>query len=913
MDRNLPEKFKKISSEYSNQIAIKYKKDNKWATITYGDFNNTLESLCNFLLTKNIKKDDKIAILLKNRPEWPLVFFASLSIGAACVPMNPELTQKEIQNILNNSESKIVFTDDGFLRLKKEILQNCPSVKEVISVDSESVWRPTRSPNVSSDRHADPGDTACILYTSGTTDEPKGVMLSHKNLLSNCESLYKLNLITRKDSVVSILPLHHTYPLTITMLLPLLYGGMIVYPGTLRGEAVLQALKETNPTVFVAVPQIFYTFHQKIVDLLKNIPFPLKLLLNATTNLLYRIRRKTRINLSRYLFFSLQKKFGKSMRLFVSGGAKLDENVEQDLFKFGFTILEGYGLTETSPVLALNPLKNPKIGSVGLAIPEVELRIINKDENGLGEVIARGPNIMEGYYKRSDLTADVIKDGWFYTGDLGFFDKDGYLFLTGRSKDIIVLSSGKNIYPEEIEEAYSKDVPAEEICVFEVPSKKGAKETEVLWAVIVPDLKFFKKYGEVNLKNVIKERIDNVSRSLPPHKRLMGFSITLDELPRTLLGKVKRFAVKEIYIPKILEEEKTIPEKEDLSREDRELVNTYFGKKIIDYLKKTAKVDKAIVPANSLELDLGIDSLGRIDLAFGLEKLFGTEIEDEIIGRSFTVKDLILGCMESLLPKDTKTKREGKKGIDFGPDYWVKLLRVPPKKESLDKIDLNPGFGAWLGGFIFTLLHWLVYKLFYSLKVEGKENFPESGPYILYVNHSSYFDGFLVAVSLPKFPRLELFFVGFRPYFTVPIIRNLVKIGRIIPLDFSSHLLEALRSSYYVVKKGKSLCLFPEGLRTLDGEIKEFKKGFGILVKETQAKLVPVVLEGAYEAWPRTSKFPRRHPIKVKFGKPRDPGDMEREGYKMGAKDSYEAICLAARDVLVTLKETTTYGGRRPT
>lgn len=904
MPESLINKFKETSSSYAGQTAIMYKKGNEWIDISYNELDKNINILSEFLLEKDIKKDDKIAILLKNSPEWPQIFLATVSIGAIAIPINPEASEKEIETILNDSKSKILFNDGNLLHLKKNILQKCPLLKEIVSISSDEFRkalnrkRDISSGNAKSQDHS----LACILYTSGTTDKPKGVMLSHKNLLSNCNSLYKLNLVTRKDSVFSILPLHHAYPLMVTMLLPLLYGGRIVYPSTLRGDAILSAMNEINPSVFVAVPQIFYIFHEKIIEALKKIPFPFNILFNSLTECLYKLRNKTSINLSRFLFHKLHRKFGRSLRFFISGGAKLDENIEKDLFKFGFTILEGYGLTETSPVLALNPLKKPKIGSVGFAIPEVELQVIDKDEEGMGEVIARGPNIMEGYYKRDDLTSKVIKAGWFHTGDLGFFDRDGYLFLTGRSNDVIVLSSGLNIYPEEIEECYAKDAPLKEICVFEVPCKKGVKEAFRLWAVIVPDLEFFKKYGEVNLKHVLKERLDNVSRILPPHKRLMGFSITLDPLPHTLLGKVKRFKVKEIYIPKILKEEKHKPKVEELSEEDKALIKNDFGKKIITYLKKHTKTKREIIPSNILELDLGIDSLGRIELASGLEEVFNVKIKDEVIGSSFTVKDLIEGLRKTLLEGETKTLSEKESKITFGSNYWKRLFDVPPNKESLTKIDLNPGFIAWFSGFLFVALNWIYFKLFYNFKVEQKENFPQKGSYILYANHSSYFDGLLVAASLPKFPRLDLFFVGFAPYFTVPIIRNLIKIGRIIPLDFSSHLLEALRSCYYVLKNGKSLCLFPEGLRSLDGNIGNFKKGFGILIKETNTKIIPVILEGAYEAWPRTAKFPKPHPIKVKFGKILNPEDMEKRGYSLGAKDSYEAICVAAREALIKLK-----------
>ncbi|MGB2599705.1 MAG: AMP-binding protein, partial [Candidatus Omnitrophota bacterium] len=773
--QNLKEGFEKAVLEYSGEIAIKYKKGDKWTGITYGDLGKDVKLLSAFLLEEGVRKDDKVAILMENRPEWPTVFFATVSAGATSVPLNTRSTREEIANILRDSGCGIIFVDKNTVALVKDIEKECPSVKKVISVDSDAFKNATGKPaallgdvKISSD------DIACILYTSGTTAEPKGVMLSHGNLLSNCDSQHKVNLIMRKDSVVSVLPLHHTYPLTVTMIFPLLYGCKIIYPESMRPEALLAAMKEAGGTVFVAVPQIFTSFHKKIAEGLKKIPFPLNLLFKFIVESLRKIRERTGINLSRYFLYFVHSKFGRSMRLFTSGGARLDENIAKDLRKFGFTILEGYGLTETSPVLTFNPLKKPKFGSVGVPVPGVEIKIVDKNEEGIGEVIARGPNVMKGYYKRKDLTDEVIRDGWFHTGDLGYLDDDGYLFLTGRLKEVIVLSSGVNVYPAEVEEAYMKSSPVKEMCVFEVPAEKGKEEVLALWAIVVPDLEFFKKYGEVNLKDVIRERFDNVSRILPSHMRLMGFSITLEELPHTLLGKVKRFAVKEIYAARAVEEERLAGEKEVLG-EDLEMIEKDPGRRIIDYLKRQTGIKKAITPADLLELDLGIDSLGRIELASGLEKLLGVKIEDEIIGRAFTVRDLIMG-LEPILPEGAVyTGREEE--ITFGPEYWKEVLQDRPKEENLAKIDLKPGFGAWLACFLFTCMLKVFFKMFNSLKVEGKENFPEKGPYILYANHTSYFDGLLVAAALPRFPRLDLFFIGFRPYFNVPIMRNLVKVG----------------------------------------------------------------------------------------------------------------------------------------
>jgi long-chain acyl-CoA synthetase len=898
--RDLSGRFKKTVQELPDDIAIRYKGKDGWTEITYAELGKHVGSLAAFLLEEGVTKGDRIAILADNRPEWPFTFFAAVSIGAVCVPLNPGTVPAETESFIKDSECRIIFTDKSSASLTSEIRSKCPSVEKVVSVDSDIFKKALLKPSATEETFEISGDdTACILYTSGTTAVPKGVVLSHWNLVSNCDSQYKSDTVTRKDSVISILPLHHTYPLTATMILPILYGAKIIYPKSMRPEDISEAMRESGGTIFIAVPQMFVAFHQRITEALRKIPFPFNLLFNLVITVLNKIRQKTGLNPVKYFLYAVHSKFGKSMRIFVSGGAKLDENVAKDLYKFGFTILEGYGLTETSPVLTFNPAKKAKIGSVGLPVPGVEIKIKDKDKEGIGEVIARGPNIMQGYYKREDLTKEAIKDGWFHTGDLGYIDEEGYLFLTGRLKDVIVLSSGVNVYPEEVEEAYMKDAPVSEMCVFEIPVTEGKGVLE-LWAIVVPDLEFFRKYGEVNLKAVIKERFDNVSRSLPTHMRLMGFTITLEELPRTLLGKIKRFAVKEKYISKVTEE-KSAAEPREIPEEDLEMMEMPSGRRIIDYLKKQTGIKRDIVPADLLELDLGIDSLGRVELLSGLERIFGIEIEDEIVGDAFTVRDLIAG-LGLLLPEGTSYRAHGKE-MAFEMAQWKETLGELPKKENLDKIDLSPGFWTWLGCFIFVAIHYLFFRLFYSLKVEGKENVPEKGPYILYSNHTSYFDGFLVAVSVPRFPKLDLFFVGFRPYFTVPIIRNLIRIGRIIPLDFSSHLLEALKSCYYVLKNGRNLCLFPEGIRTLDGDIGKFKKGFGILAKETDAKLVPVVLKGAYEAWPRTDKFPHRHPIKVRFGEAITPEEAQRIGRSLDAQDDYEAVCLGARDVLIKLKE----------
>ncbi|MBU1086725.1 MAG: AMP-binding protein [Candidatus Omnitrophica bacterium] len=897
MNQTIYQAFEAIAQQCSRKTAVLEKVDQKWLSITFGRLYSKTKAISCFLTKHNINKEDKVAIILDNCWQWIAIFFAVLSRGAIVVPVNPESSELEINNILLDAQAKMAFlskkSEDRKIQIQNIIYLDSNVFRQILGRETEQ----TQVCSITED------DIACILYTSGTTSEPKGVMLSHKNFLANCKAISKIKITNKNDKILAILPLHHAFALTVTMLLPMLSGFTIIYPQTFRGEGLLSAMQEQNPSIFVAVPQIFYAFHQRIAENFQKIPLGSRIILTCLKEILYFIRRITGINISKFLFLQVHRRFGRTMRLFVSGGAKLDVMIALDLFKHGFTILEGYGLTETAPVLTFNPYKKPKIGSVGIPLPGIDLKLENKNQQGVGEVVVRGPNIMQGYYKKPDDTAKVIRQQWFYTGDLGWIDGSGYLFLTGRAKEIIVLSSGLNVFPEEIEQIYTKQSPVKEMCVYEAFSRAKLKKTSVLWATVVPDLEYFKNLGEVSLKTVLKNKFDSIARLLPDYKRIRGFSITMEPLPRTLLGKIKRFAVHENYLSKI-EKNKPDFEEKEISPEHKVLMQSKTGEKIIKHLKQYTQTAADITPGDLLEIDLGLDSLGRVELASELEKVFNINIKDEVIGHAFTVEDLIIG-MELLLKQgaevlpQTDARKPGEKL------NWKKLLEVLPNQQNLSKIDLCPGLVSRLTGTIFIEIVRLILFLCFRMRVTGQNNIPKQGQYILFSNHTSYLDGFIIGAGLPNYTRMDLFFLGLRPYFNVPVIRAFLKTGRIIPLDFVTHLMEALRSCYYVLNNNKNLCLFPEGMRSLDGSVQPFKRGFGILAKETKARLVPVLIEGAFKAWPRTARFPRFYPIKVSYGVPLDIKDLEAIGFGLGARDAYEAICLAARKQLQTGKEKT--------
>lgn len=630
MDRNLCEAFRNRSILRKDNTAIQWKNNGAWVKISYTELQDNILALATALRSLyGIKKGDRVAIALGNRPEWPTLFFALSCAGAIPVPINAEGTSNDLNNILADSGCKIVFTDE-----------NCPPLRvRSIPIGSDEFRNALTMPPVE-EYHAGavPGDIACIMYTSGTTSHPKGVMLTHGNLLSNMRSLYALGLMQGGDGIVAVLPLHHTYSMAVTTIGPLIYGGRVVYPGSMRSKDVIEAMKESGAALFVGVPIIFEMFHKTVKESLKKMPDYLRFLVEAVANFSYYVRKITGINVARYVFYGIHQSLGKNMRTYMSGGAKLKEEVERDLFKFGFTILNGYGMTEAAPVLTVNPSRNPKIGSVGLPLKDVEIKIKGDGERSFGEILVRGPNVMKGYYKKERLTRRVIEDGWLRTGDVGYMDPEGYLFIRGRADDAITLSSGLSIRPDEVEKIYSAGLPIKEICVFDAPSRNSKSDEVAIWALVVPDMEYFRSNGIADIHSCIKAAFEKVSRTISVPERLMGFSITLDPLPHTQIGKVLRREVKKQFLSGKIKVDQR-PEKRQLSEEEKAILQKPEAGKVIDCLRAWTDA-KDILPGDSFEFDLGIDMVLRSEVAFDLERILGSRISGDM-NDIFTVGELI--------------------------------------------------------------------------------------------------------------------------------------------------------------------------------------------------------------------------------------------------------------------------------
>jgi len=661
----------------------------------------------------------------------------------------------------------------------------------------------------------------------------------------------------------------------VTLIVPLFLGATITFSSLgFKPQDLAGIIKEANVTILVGVPQLFSLIHNAIFEKIKRIPPFLR------PFLLPFIRTKIRHN------------FGKNLRLLVSGGARLEPEIGRNLREFGFKIIEGYGLTETSPVVTLNPPQKIKFGSVGKAIPQVQIKIHHPDRSGIGQVLIKGPNLMSGYFKQPGLTSQAIKDEWFYSGDLGYIDKDGYLFITGREKEVIVLSSGKTVYPEELEEYYSRSPYIKEVCILPKTEKKFGLIFESLYAIVVPNLEYFRQRNESNIRGKIRWELENSSKDVPSYKHIMGFTLTKEELPRTALKKIKRYEVKERYLrekPSELDIEKT-----KFCEEDLKFLNQDVAQKVIHYISSQLK--KPVYLDSHLEIDLGIDSLTKVELGLGLEALFSIKISDEVLYTVSTVKDVIIKTLEIIdkakQPDIYEAKRIRK--------TWGQILRETPKEETLKKIRIEICLLDCLLTWIFKNVFLLVFRVLWLLRVREKDNLPSQGPFIICPNHTSYLDGFIVFSSLPLKLALNTYFLGYSDIFEHPLVRWAIKLARLIPVDPNTNLSEAMQAVSFVLSHKKIICIFPEGGRSIDERIGEFKKGVGILIKELDIPVVPVYIKGSHQSWPRGSRLPRLHPLKIIFGQSLLGKELIKQG-KVSISDDYEAIAQGLREEVFKL------------
>jgi len=785
------------------------------------DYNELIKKINSYSALLPDKNLTKAAIFSENRFEWVYAFYSAWMKKAVAVPIDFMSSSDDVAFILNDCRPEVIFYSDGTKEVLEKSISELNYEIEKINLDDIRINEVISFSNLP---EPDPNDTAVIIYTSGTTGSPKGVMLSYDNLLANIEAVTTdVNIYRSDDRLLVLLPLHHIFPLMGTMIIPLGVGGTIIFSPSMSSEDIMATLQQ-GITIIIGVPRLYNLIRKGIRDKIDK---------SGIAKLLFKIaQKKNSLAFSRKIFGSVQKKFGGRIKYLVSGGAALDKDVAKDYLTLGFEILEGFGMTECAPMITFTRPGKVLPGSAGQPLKTNEVKIIE------GEIVTRGRNVMQGYYNRPEETSAILKNGWLYTGDLGYLNDDNRIFITGRKKEIIVLSNGKNINPEEIEDKIlNMSEVITEIGVFE--------KSDLLHAVIYPDYQKAKQLGVENVGEMIKwEVIDKYNQSVTPYKKVMKFSLIKEPLPRTRLLKLKRFL---------------LPQLEQVSEEKiKNISEPTFQEYILikEFLQQQKEIK--VNPSDHLEIDLGLDSLDKVNLGVYLESNFGIKYtESELVGFSNVVK-----LAENVKDKKTKLSIEA---IDWGKIF----------KEHFN-LDLPK---SWFTHNAMKNSAKVFLKLYFRLKGEGLENIPE-GPFILAPNHQSFFDGLFVAVFLKNKLLKQTYFYAKEKHVKNKLLKFIANKHNVIVMDLND-LKTSLQKLAEVLKRGKNIIIFPEGTRTISGDIGDFKKTFAILSRELNVPVVPVVIKGAYDALPRGTHFPKPwKKINVRFLKPVKPENHTYESLK---------------------------------
>jgi long-chain acyl-CoA synthetase len=880
------DRFVECVEHWPQNVALEIQRRDKVESCTYAELRHMAESVGSWLTNNGFQSGARVAILADNHPRWVAAFLGAVAAGCTAVPLDTALHPDQITTLLKDSGSSLLFCDVKHLATAAEAIasltiQSLPlkivltnpaelkgastPVNPVTDLDSiftsgSSGFKPAA---VASDH------VASLLYTSGTTSDPKGVMLTHANLMGEVESVFRWAHVGPTDAVLGVLPLFHVLSQMANLMLPLVKGARVVYLETLNTTELLRALNERQITIFAVVPQFFYLIHERIFkEVAKRgtaAAWALKALMTVNRGL-----RTIGFNAGRIFFGKLHSTFGDRMRYLITGGSRFDPQIGYDFHALGIDVLQAYGLTETTGAAFVALPHHNVIGSVGPPLPGVEGKIIDPKppEDGgpaVGEIAIRGAIIMKGYWNRPDATAAVLKDGWLLTGDLGHFDSGGNLFITGREKDVIVLSNGKNVYPEEIESYYLKSPYIKEIGVMAMESEPGNPASDRLYAVVVPDFDLLKERKIVNAKEVIRYDIEGISSHIPSTKRIGSYEIWQEPLPRTTTRKLKRFELEKrvrANQKKGQADDSEVSSQPALSAEDAKWLEQPEVQQALEIIREGAKTAPAVIrPSDNLELDLGLDSMQRIELLVALEQELGGDVEESSLAEIYTVRELVDAIRESAAAgKTISSSREQ-------PAGWKSILQ----EESTDPEVLalarhNRFYESFLYG-LFRLVQIFASDRF-RMRVSGLEKLPPQGSYIISSNHQSYLDPILMASVVPSSVFRNLFSVGTSEIFGSGFMRRLARWLRVIVVDPDANLVPAMRAGAFGLRHGRILILYPEGERSIDGTPRTFKKGAAILSIHLQVPIVPVAIEGFYDVWPRGKRFQKFAPVKIQFGDP---------------------------------------------
>ena len=768
-------------------------KKDKFA-ITYKDVKYTYEQLlrysqCYANVFASKKSPEKVLICAQNSPEWCFAFYGAMRCEAIVIPLDAQSTKKEIEYVINDCRPDIVFVSDD----KKEMFSDLElqgarlmTKDDIVLSDDENIPA-TDIPLRGKD------DVMLINYTSGTTGNPKGVMLTFNNVMFNVDSVSKQVPIFQPDSnVMVLLPLHHILPLLGSLVAPLYMGGTLHIAEAMNAESIIKTLNAGKVSIIIGVPRLYDMLVKGIMNKINS---------SAITRLLYKITKLIGSDaVSRIVFSSVHKKFGGHLKYLVSGGAALSVETATILKTLGLYVLEGYGMTETAPMISFTRPGRRKVGYAGELLPNIEVKIA---ENG--EILVKGDNVMKGYYNRPEETAQIIENGWLHTGDMGLLDKYG-LKITGRIKEIIVTSNGKNINPELLEKEFLNESKyVQEIGIF--------LSGDILHAAVRPEMTAVRQSSLDDMDALIKNEVERFNAEQPQYKRIKQYHILSEELPKTRLGKVQRF-----LLPHLIDKPKTHTEQESLE-----------GKSEVYKMLKSFVEEETKMIANEndhFEIDLSMDSLSKVSLLAYIENTFGINMNEEQIENLNT------------LAKLTDYIENNEHTFNTTTITWKDILAT--------KVDVKlekPGFTQWCT-YTFTKI---LFGICYRFRFKGSKKLPNT-PCIIVANHRCAIDGFLITYNFSRKINKETFFFAKEKHWRTKFAQFFARKNNIILMDINKNVRQSIQEMCAVLKKGKNIVIFPEGTRSRDNKMKKFKETFAILSKELNVPIIPVAIAGSESA-----------------------------------------------------------------
>ncbi|HJV64691.1 MAG TPA: AMP-binding protein [Geomonas sp.] len=775
-------------------------------SVSYGELATLSLKMAALLAQRGVTRGDRVLIWGPNSSWWGVAYWGVITLGAVAVPVDFMSDRTRAETISKLTEAKVLLQS----RYKADrIASHSTLLLEDLRFLLDGV-----EPLPGAEQAA-PDDLAQLIYTSGTTGNPKGVMLTHKNLVANLLQINRqVPIITPDFSFLSLLPLSHMFEQMGGFFTPLYRGAAVVYLRTLKPSAIMEALDEEDIYVIMSVPRLQQLLKSSIERELaeKHLEGVFRALARPAS-LLPKPARSL-------LFFPVHAKFGRNFTVFVSGGAALDPEVFKFWNNMGFTVLEGYGLTECSPVLCVNTIEKQVPGAVGPALPGVQLKIEGKEM----ELLARGDNVFPGYYQNEQATRDAFTgDGWFRTGDIAEVGEDGWVYIKGREKELIVTGAGVNVYPDELESVLNKIPGVKESCVIGLERGGG----EEVHAVLLLDGSGAKA----------EEIVGRANQSLDAMHQITGYTVWPEaEFPKTTTLKIKKFQVKE-----------------KIKRGGAEGEGGASSDMLVNLLAKVTGSSAAQIKEDSLLVaDLGLTSIGRLELVNFLEQEYRMDIEDSQLGPQTRVS----GLREIIAKREKVHHRDHLR-------FWTNSAPVRALRMLGDALLLNP-----------------FYRLFADLETVGVERLAKvKGPVILVANHLSYFDMPSVMFAMPRELRYrtataawEEFFFG--DYHGLNRLWRLAsyQLGTLLlnlfPLPQQSGFSGALRFMGKLADAGLNTLIFPEGAHSRDGKLHEFQLGLGIIVKELGIPVVPIRIRGTEQVLPATAHFPRRGKVTVTFGDP---------------------------------------------